>query len=125
MYYKIEKNYTKTNEQDWSGVIISIERSMNPTFDERDNDSKKKIVDEEKPNFVNKFKEIINELGEDYVGWDREYVDENQLKIIYYFKSIESARTFYVKSFKGQAMYSISWYIVDLEGNRTEIPQKT
>ena len=116
MYFTIEKIYNKTTEQDWSGVIINTERSMSSTFDERDNDSKKIISDEEKSNHVSKFVEIVNELGDDYVGWDKEYVDNNQLKIIYSFRNIESAKMFYIKSNKTHDMYEVKWRLVNPVG---------
>jgi len=89
------KKFFKTSDQDWSGIYINTKRlsstksSVAP--DPRDdlnvfsNTEVRIIKDNIKEN-------INNAVG--YEGWDREYVGDNELRLIYYFSDRISANTF-------------------------------
>jgi hypothetical protein len=71
-----------------------------------------------------------------YIGWDREYIDDNTVAFIYYFDTVENASTYYkymrvtkpkesipskIKipgiNDTTQEKYTIAWYIVDENNN--------
>jgi hypothetical protein len=86
------KKFTKTSSQDWSGVYIkNINSTISSTPDPRDQEtmySNTEIVlirDNIREN-------IKNAPG--YEGWDREYVGNNELRLIYYFSDRILANTF-------------------------------
>jgi hypothetical protein len=86
------KKFTKTSDQDWSGIYIkNINSTLSSTPDPRDqetmysNSEVRLIKDNIREN-------IRNAPG--YEGWDREYVGTNELRLIYYFADIVSANTF-------------------------------
>jgi hypothetical protein len=92
MTAKAIKKLTKTTDQDWSGVYFNkIDTSVSSTFDPRDqehvysNTEIRVIKDNMKTNI---------RLAPGYEGWDREYVGNNELKLIYYFSDKESANSF-------------------------------
>jgi hypothetical protein len=134
MTVKAIRKITKTSDQDWSGVYIKkIETSVGSTPDPRDqvtnysNSEIRIIRDEVKYNIRN---------AEGYEGWDREYVGENELRLIYYFSNRSSANTFIhafpsphkgvKKEFIGilkdkTTSYTGSWFIVDENNQEEEI----
>ena len=116
MYYKLEKIYTKNNEQDWSVIIIDYDRALNPTYDERDNDNKKIMEQQERLDKSSPFRETRMSLGDDYVGFDREYVGENDLVVTFYTRTKESARTLYINSPKKHELYEVKWRLINPAG---------
>jgi len=117
---RLEHTYTKTNEQDWSGVIVKAANSLNSTYDPRDDDSNKVMTEQDRVAKYTKFRAAKDELAEKYIGWDREYVGDNQLNIIHYTSDVESARLLYVSSRRTHDMYEVSFKIFNENG--IEVP---
>ena len=116
---RLEHTYTKTNEQDWSGVIVKAANSLNSTYDPRDDDSNKVMTEQDRVAKYTRFKTTKDELAEKYIGWDREY-SSNQLKMIHYTTDVRSARLLYISSRKTHDMYLVSFKIFDENDN--EVP---
>jgi hypothetical protein len=134
MEVKLIKLLKKTEDQDWSGKHLNVKTARNTTPDPRDSgnfsDYERKILKME-----SRFN-IRNCDG--YRGWDREYVDDNTLKIIYYFDTLEHAkntsisrnesiRSSYIKVIQENTkdnpdiVYSYLWYIADENNHILEV----
>lgn len=135
MTVKAIKKFTKSADQDWSGVYIkNIASTIGSSADPRDqqnmysNTEVRIIRDDIRDN-------IKGSPG--YEGWDREYVGENELKLIYYFSDRIAANTFiharpvpnvntkitYINTVVKQKPtgYSVKWFIVDENNQEEEI----
>lgn len=88
MSVKLIKLLTKTPDQDWSGKHLNVKTARNTAPDPRDAGdftlTERKILRME-----SRFN-IRNCDG--YQGWDREYLGDHNLKIIYYFDTVENAK---------------------------------
>ena len=116
MYFKLEKTYTKTDSQDWSGIVIDSTRALNPSVDERDNDNKKTMTTDERLNKSTGFRDARTSLGNTYVGWDREYVGNNELVLTYMLTTLESAKNLYIHLHKTHDMYDVKWKLTSPTG---------
>lgn len=108
MSYELRKTYDKTDTQTWDYVSIS-NTAMNYTYDPRD---KNEISEDKKPMIYNWYRSIKEQLGQDYIGWDREYVGNNSLIITHYIQNENSARLFYnadTNSPASNTRYVIRW----------------
>lgn len=135
MSVKAVKKITKTSGQDWSGIYIkNVSSTVGSTPDPRDQQNMYSNTE---------VRTIRNEIRDNikgspgYEGWDREYVGENELKLIYYFSDKVSANTFihatptpnknvreaYVNDVLKQRPtgYSAKWFIVDENNQEEEI----
>jgi len=136
MTVKAVKKFTKTSNQNWSGIYIkNISSTLNSTPDPRDqqtmysNDEIRIIKDNVREN-------IRNAPG--YEGWDREYVGDNELRLIYYFTDAVSANTFihasptpnknvretFINSVIKQkpTNYSFQWILIHENGQEEVVP---
>jgi hypothetical protein len=135
MTVKAVKKFIKSSSQDWSGIYIkNISSTISSTPDPRDQQNM----------YSNTEVRIIrNDIRDNikgspgYEGWDREYVGENELKMIYYFADRVSANTFihaspvpnvnvkvtYINTVLKQKPtgYTLKWFIVDENGQEEEI----
>jgi hypothetical protein len=129
MTAKAIKKLLKTSSQDWTGVHFNnVNTSISSTPDPRDqvsvysNTEIKTIKNNVNTN-------IRNAPG--YEGWDREYVGDNELKMIYYFSDKVSANSFIHGSNRPDKIvkdrfvsvlteknirYSSQWILVDENG---------
>jgi hypothetical protein len=129
MTAKAIKKLVKTQSQDWSGVYFDkVQKSVSSTPDPRDQ------VSVYSNNEIVTIKTNVNtniKSAPGFEGWDREYVGDNELKIIYYFSDKESANSFIhgsnrpLKSVKDEFLsvlteknvrYSSQWILVDDNG---------
>jgi hypothetical protein len=130
MTVKLIKLTKKTSDQDWSGKHIKVNSSLNSTYDPRDAGN---FTEEERLILKNSTKNNMRE-SEGYIGWDREYKDDNTLLLIYYFDTIENAEnslnpkdiqsiTDYNTLIEDKIVknnipkYKSFWYITDAEDN--------
>jgi hypothetical protein len=92
MTAKAIKRLLKTSSQDWTGVHFNkVNTSISSTPDPRDQVSVYSTAEIKKiKNNVDT--NIKNVTG--YEGWDREYIGDNELKIIYYFSNRQTANSF-------------------------------
>jgi hypothetical protein len=128
MTVKLIKLIKKTSDQDWSGKHINTNSSLNSTQDSRDAGN---FTEDERLVLKNNSKNNIRQAN-GYIGWDREYKDENILKMIYVFDTLENAEASFTpkdiearKEFKLKIKDKISkndipkytsfWYITDAE----------
>ena len=133
MPYTLIKEVTKTSDQEWY-VGLNIANSLSSTPDPRD--SNVSYTDEEKA-IVSDYANKCLKLHPGYLGWDREYIGENLLRVTYYFTTEASARTFRMRNHDlsnpyyarflrvlvnkekelGIAPYTTSWALYDEQGN--------
>lgn len=93
MSYKLTMTITKREDDPWF-LQLSVITSLDQTYDSRD-----RIIYMDKEYdlfrlYVKKLKENIK----DYVGWTREYVGENTLKINHFFDSEDSAKLYHQRA---------------------------
>jgi hypothetical protein len=143
---KLIKQLTKTSEQDWSGIrLCRFETSVNSTPDPRD----------AQPNFEQTEariarSQILDNRKESvgYIGWDREYVDDNTVRLIWYFDTLANATLHFsglnlffgsnptdpnaseeykniLRNKKEVYNYTVDWFYVDEDGNEELIQKRT
>jgi hypothetical protein len=126
MSYKLIKKFYKKNDEVWAGVFIGdISKAINTkTPDDRD---KNGYSDAEKQQFFLQLERLKVQPG--YLGFDRSYVNDNQLDLIRYFDTEENMRAYYNKDaeyigtinknskFLG---YMIRYEMQDADGNTLE-----
>ena len=111
--------FKKSEEQDWSGVMINTKSSISSTEDARDMYN---LPSDSISVFRQKLPTIIQSDG--YLGWNREYKNDNELVISYHFDTITNAISYFQerKQFStsqantyvsGSITYDIHWEIVD------------
>jgi hypothetical protein len=129
MSAKAIKKLLKTSSQDWTGVYFHrVSTSMSSTPDPRDQ------VSVYSNNEIKTIKNNVNmniRNAPGYEGWDREYVGDNELRLIYYFSNKESANSFINGSNRPNSSarqeaislidsknvrYSSQWILVDENG---------
>lgn len=127
MPYKLEQIFTKTDEQDWSKVIIGdVSRSMNSTPDSRDDQGRSLFSEEDRTSKYSWFVEFKNRVGSNYIGWDREYRGNNQLALIFYLDNestarlLEEALVLHRNALPNQP-YQMSYRLTDNEGNEISL----
>jgi hypothetical protein len=129
MAFKAVKKLTKTPDQDWSGVYINkVEQSVSSTPDPRD---QKIVYNSDEVETIRKNYSANIKSSPGFEGWDREYVGDNELKLIYYFSSKETANSFIHGSSRPNKVtrenfvsvleqknikYSSQWILVDENG---------
>jgi hypothetical protein len=134
MTVKAIKTLTKTSDQDWSGVFFkNISSTVNSTSDPRDQQS---VYSSEDLLLIRSNTKYNIESHPGYEGWDREYVGENELKVIYYFSDRINANTFalgsstpnsntkqqYISLLREKSpTYSVQWSLVDENGQEEVI----
>lgn len=129
MPYKLIKKMHKLPEETWDDIHIGdVSKALNTKEpDPRDNNS---YSSEEK----NIFKSHLDSLSklEGYLGFDREYVGDNELHIIRYFDTEEHMKLYhqfstssdsqiYSANIVKNTLYLISYEFQDNEGNTIQI----
>jgi hypothetical protein len=90
MAYTVVRRFTKTNEQDWSGIYYNVSKSLDPTPDIRD----------QQFNSFSDIKDKSREFTQDtqtnfsYLGSKRVFESDNILEVKYYFETLEDAVSF-------------------------------
>ena len=137
MTVKLIKQLTKTPEQDWSGIWFKeFDSSMNSKPDPRD--AQPNYDETEARTLKNHIRDNIkNAVG--YVGWDREYVSDDVVRLIWHFESKETAYGYLagrnitdaeklndyknvLRSKKNAYNYTGQWIMVDEDGTEENIP---
>jgi hypothetical protein len=117
MSFRLEKIHTKTDNQNWSGVIIDTSTSISSSFDVRDDDHTFTMTKSERLEKVSWFRNLKANLDENYIGWDREYLSDNTLVITYKANTVDSLNKIYINSRKNHNMYTIQWRMYNSLGN--------
>jgi hypothetical protein len=86
MSVQLKHVFTKTSDQDWSGVYLNVSKSRSPNTDQRDSND---LSSDTK--LVLKQRTTTLESSQGYSGWDREYTGNNQLTVNYYFDTTNNA----------------------------------
>lgn len=134
MTVKAIKTFTKTSEQDWSGVYIkNINSTVGSVADPRDQQC---VYTNNEISIIRSNIESNIKGAPGWEGWDRQYVGNNQLKLIYYFSDRITANTFiygspvpnkntkeqFVSTLKQKAIrYTVQWSLVDENGQEEVI----
>jgi hypothetical protein len=134
MTVKAVKKITKTSDQDWSGVYIkNVSSTLNSLPDARDQQNM--FSNTEIRSIRNNIRENVRGAN-GYEGWDREYVGNNELRLIYYFEDRISANTFihasplpqqnvnvrFSKIIKEKTInYNSQWILIDENGQEEVI----
>jgi hypothetical protein len=134
MTIKAVKKITKTSDQDWSGVYIkNVSSTLNSLPDARDQQNM--FSNTEIRSIRNNIRENVRGAN-GYEGWDREYVGNNELRLIYYFEDRISANTFihasplpqqnvnvrFSKIIKEKTInYNSQWILIDENGQEEVI----
>lgn len=123
MSYKLEQIFTKTNDQDWSGVIINTEVSLNSTPDPRDNQGRQSFSNDVLKQRYFWFTEFKRRVGSNYIGWNREYIHNNQLIITYELVNEATARILYEECVEHRkvAPYTISYRLTNSNGDEISL----
>lgn len=102
MSYKLIKKFYKKSNEVWAGVFIGdVSKAINTkTPDDRDNNG---YSDEEKQDFFSHLEGLKVQPG--YLGFDRSYVNDNQLDLIRYFDTEENMRAYYNLMINNDAEY--------------------
>ena len=135
MTYTLTKTITKQSEEAWV-VFFNVSKSIDSVPDDRDNTT---LYSENEKIFVQKYFESINENMTDYLGWNRSYVNDNSIEVVFTFDTPSSSREFYRRmtsqtpSIEVEALntlfkvkkqklkipnYQISWNLADNFGNQ-------
>jgi len=123
MPYTLEQIFTKTNEQDWSRVIVGdISRSMNSAPDSRDEQGRSLFSQEDRTGKQSWFLDFKNRVGSNFIGWDREYRGNNQLALIFYLDNENTGRILQElcaehRNALPNQPYQMSYRLTDNEGN--------
>jgi hypothetical protein len=123
----LNRIFKKSEEQDWSGVMMNTKSSISSTEDARDADN---LPSDSKSVFRQKLPRNIHSDG--YLGWNREYKNDNELVISYQFDTITNAISYFQKRRKfstSQAntyviepdTYDIHWEIAVADNQNTII----
>ena len=125
MSYKLVQTYIKTNDQDWSQVILNVENSISSTPDSRDNHSREVINDEIRKKRYSWFSDFKEKAGAAYIGWDREYITDNKLEITHSLEEEAVARILYTRASNSikESIYTITWNLYDNDGNELDLNQ--
>jgi hypothetical protein len=134
MTVKAIRKITKTSDQDWSGVYIkNVSSTLNSLPDARDQQNM--FSNTEIRSIRNNIRENVRGAN-GYEGWDREYVGNNELRLIYYFEDRISANTFihasplpqqnvnvrFSKIIKEKTInYNSQWILIDENGQEEVI----
>lgn len=134
MTVKAVKKLTKTSDQDWSGVYIkNIHSTVGSTPDPRDQQC---VYNSEEIRTIRSNIEHNIKGSPGWEGWDREYVGDNELKLIYYFSDRVNANTFihgspvpnkntkeqYISTLSQKSIrYSVQWSLIDENGQEEVI----
>ena len=124
MSYKLKKIHVKLDGEDWSHIAFDVSTALDTTPDDRDSLNKETINTLTRPNKFKWFSEIKQTLGESYIGWNREYVDDDQFHMIYYFTTEEAARQFYDEVSVKQPTYEgymVQWELLNDTDNELEV----
>jgi hypothetical protein len=120
--FTLKQTFTKTDDQDWSNLYINVEKSVSSTPDPRDS-----MNSENRTTMKSFSPKTVSANG--YSGWDREYIDDNNLVIKYYFDTESDAKLYHGKRIQkvadflsnsannSQTSHTVSWVLV--EGNTT------
>ena len=129
MPYKLIKKIHKLPEETWEGIHIGdVSKALNTKeLDPRDSNS---YSSEEK----SIFKSYLDSLSklDGYLGFDREYVGDNELHIIKYFDTEENMKLYHQFSISSDSqiystnivkttLYLISYEFQDNQGNTIQI----
>ena len=124
MSYKLVLTYTKTKDQDWSKVILNTNNSLNSTPDPRDNQSNEAFDENYRKQKYAWFADFKEKAGAAYIGWDREYIDNDKLAITYYLEDENVARiliTRYSNNVLKNFPYTFSWKLYDKDQNEIQL----
>jgi hypothetical protein len=137
MPVKLIKQLTKTSDQDWSGIWFKeFESSMSSSPDSRD--GQPNYDDTQARTLKNHIRDNIKSAP-GYIGWAREYVNDDVVRLIWHFgnketaygylmgRSIRDANTFnsyknVIRSKKNDYNYTGQWIIVDENGSEENVP---
>lgn len=92
MTVELNKYYTKAPNEDWD-IYIDISKTVNKTVDPRDvlfSNAPSQVSSDIRSSYT---KFIRSSNG--YQGFDRTWIDDNNLKFIYYYDTLENALSFY------------------------------
>jgi hypothetical protein len=141
---KLVKQLTKRSDQDWSGVWFKnadLKTAMNSKEDPRD--CAPTDLTEQELTTLKKHVSSNVRKARGYMGWDREYVTDDVLRVIYYFANREAALGYLegnwnikdsqvfneykniLSSRKSQHQYQAQWIFIDQNGNEENIPPKS
>jgi hypothetical protein len=124
MSYKLKKIHVKLDGEDWSHIVFDVITALDTTPDDRDSLNKETINPRARPEKFKWFSEIKHTLGESYIGWNREYVGNDQFHMIYYFTTEEAARQFYEEASAKQLThegYMVQWQLLNDTDNELEV----
>jgi hypothetical protein len=131
---KLKKLIVKNSDQQWK-LYIDYTTTMQKNSDPRDFSG-----DVPTSSDAEIFRQVTRRphrsYNPGYIGWDREYIDDNTVAFIHYFDTVENASTYY-KNMRvtepkesipskikipgindtTQEKYTIAWYIVDENNN--------
>ena len=121
--------FKKTDEQDWSGVKINVERSISSSPDPRDTYTLDPDVEQQ---IKQKLPKSVSANG--YSGWNREYKSDNELVVSYYFDTASNALLYFnnrsllysnseistMRTNNNPKIYDVEWEIVE-NGVATEL----
>lgn len=135
MTYTLTKTITKQSEEAWV-VFFNVSKSIDSVPDDRDNTT---LYSENEKILVQKYFDSISENMTDYLGWNRSYVNDNSIEVVFTFDTPSSSREFYRRmtsqtpSIEVEALntlfkvkkqklkipnYQISWNLADNFGNQ-------
>lgn len=116
MSYKLVKDITKAPDQQWY-MWLNTEKSIGSTPDPRD--STISYTDEEKSIILDYINNCVKSRP-GYIGWDREYIDDNLLRMTYYFATEANARSFRMRNHDLSNQY-YSRFLEVIENKETEL----
>jgi hypothetical protein len=138
MPYTLVKEITKNSSNPWFIETLVIS-SIDATPDSRD----RVIYNESERNAFVVAARALRDGINDYVGWKREYVNDNQMNLIYLFDTESSARLYHSRSIQTPAfpevtiarilqrkkmrdnqvydVYTTNWKLYDSDGNLMEL----
>ncbi len=123
MSYKLVLTYTKTKDQDWSNVILNTNNSLNSTPDPRDNQNKEAHNENFRKEKYAWFSDFKEKAGAAYIGWDREYIGDNQLAVTHFVEDENVARILYTRHSGAikNSVYTLLWKLYDKDQNELQL----
>jgi hypothetical protein len=125
---KLKKLITKDTDQSWQ-LYIDWKTTMKGESDPRDS-SGGSVTATDSLKFAKYVGRPTKKNNPGYIGWDREYIDDNSVVFIHYFETAEAASTYYnnlravplsgtipTKIKRPEKNYSIIWYLCDDSDN--------
>jgi hypothetical protein len=128
---KLIRILTKQNNKSWHLYIDHL-TTVKKEYDARDT-SGGTISEEEMMLMTQVSRRPTKAIATGYQGWDREYFQENSVAFIFYFDTIENAKSYYEimsdkmnlenipNNLSYKENYSVAWRLLDEENNTVDL----